>query len=84
MSSGTISRIITGSRSPGTDAITGIARAFKMPIEEVMRRAGLLPMPPDATASDRRSWQELAKKFEKLSPADRQLIADMINRMVSE
>ena len=49
-----------------------------------MRRAGLLPMPADATASDRRSLQDLYRKLEKLSPTDRKLISDMIDRMSPE
>ena len=84
MSSGTISRIITGSRKPGTDATKGIARALKMPVEEVMRKAGLLPVPAGATADDLRSLAELYKKIEKLSGRDRQIVVDMVNRMASE
>ena len=42
LSVGHVSRIITSQRLPGSDAIQGIARAFKMPVEDVMRQAGLL------------------------------------------
>ena len=84
LSVGHVSRIITGQRLPGPDAIQGIARALKMPVEEVMRKAGLLPVPAGATADDLRSLAELYKKIEKLSGRDRQIVVDMVNRMASE
>lgn len=84
LSVGHVSRIVTGQRLPGKDAIQGIARAFKMPVEEVMRRAGLLPPPANASVDDRRSLADLVKKIEKLNAADRQIIADMVNRMAGE
>ena len=81
MSSGTISRIITGSRKPGTDATKGIARALKMPVEEVMRQAGLLPMPADATVDDRKAVQELERKIKRLSAEERLYLIDLMNRL---
>lgn len=38
-----ISRIISGQRKPGEEALSSIARAFKLPPETVFRAAGLLP-----------------------------------------
>lgn len=38
-----ISRIISGSRGAGEQALTSIARALKLPPETVFRAAGLLP-----------------------------------------
>lgn len=41
-----INGILTGARGPGTDLCNGIARALKIPPEEVYRAAGLLPPAP--------------------------------------
>lgn len=38
-----INGIITGARGPGTDLCNGIAKALRLPPEEVYRAAGLLP-----------------------------------------
>ena len=38
-----ISRILSQTRRPGPDACLAIARALRVPPEEVFRRAGLLP-----------------------------------------
>lgn len=38
-----LSRLMRRERQPGIDAITGIAKAFGMPIDVVMRKAGWLP-----------------------------------------
>lgn len=40
-----INGIITGARGPGTDLCNGIAKALRLPPEEVYRAAGLLPFP---------------------------------------
>jgi transcriptional regulator with XRE-family HTH domain len=48
-----ISRIIGGTRGVGTDALTGIARALKLPRELVFEKAGLLPPKTELTAPQR-------------------------------
>lgn len=78
---GQISRIITAMRQPGPDAVNGIATALRVPAEEVMRRAGLLPMPASATMDDRRVVQELDRKIKRLSAEDRLYLIDLINRV---
>jgi len=47
----TLSRIITGSRQIGPDVAQSIARALKVPPEQVYRKAGLLP-PSSPRAED--------------------------------
>ncbi len=42
LSQGLISQILNGQRKPGVEACAGFARAFHLPTEDVMRRAGLL------------------------------------------
>lgn len=43
LSPATVSRVLSGENRPGDDFIAGTARAFGLPPEEVMRRAGKLP-----------------------------------------
>ena len=76
-----ISRIISGTRQPGPDALLGIARAFNLTPEDVFRRAGLLPMPANATVDDRRSLAELVRKLERLGPEDRRYAAELLDRV---
>ncbi|MHB9130394.1 MAG: helix-turn-helix domain-containing protein [Armatimonadota bacterium] len=44
-----ISRIMSGERTPGATTAVGIARAFRLPPEEILHLAGLAP---DAHPSD--------------------------------
>lgn len=81
MSSGTISRIITGGRNPGADAIANIAQALHLPAEEVMRHAGLLPMPPEVTLDDRQMLDDLRRRIERLAPADRRYLVELMGRL---
>ena len=37
------SKVVSGVADPGLDFLTGISRAFNMPLEDVLRRAGVLP-----------------------------------------
>jgi transcriptional regulator with XRE-family HTH domain len=48
-----ISRVISGTRGPGTDLIQSIARALNLPPEEVYRAAGLLPPTTNPSPLDR-------------------------------
>ena len=43
VSSAAISDVMNQNRNPGVELCSGIARAFSLPPEEVLRRAGLLP-----------------------------------------
>lgn len=84
ISASTVQQVVSGVTRPGVKLCRAVSRAFDLPIEEVMRRAGLLPPPPDATAGERRSLQELYKKIEKLNATDRQIVIDIVNRMATE
>lgn len=79
-----ISKIMSGDRKLGIDSLMGIARALNVSTDEVLRQAGLLPMPASATTDERRSVQDLHKKIDKLNQTDRRIIADMVNRMAPE
>lgn len=76
-----ISRIMTGQRHPGTEALSGIAHALRLPAEDLFRRAGLLPMPVSATTDDRRLMQDLVRKLEKMNADDRRYAAELLDRV---
>jgi transcriptional regulator with XRE-family HTH domain len=75
LSPGGISHILTGTRKPGIDVCEKIAKAFKIPADEVFRIANLLPPKPKTdpitedflftlqflTDEDRQELLELAK-----------------------
>jgi len=44
LSTGHISRLILGRRNPGKETCRSIARAFRVPIDIVLREAGILPI----------------------------------------
>lgn len=71
-----VSRVLSGTRGPGLDFYRGVAAALGMPLEEVFRKAGVLPayteLPDEA-----KSWGE---RLLLLSPERRELtIAAMEN-----
>ncbi|MBK7201912.1 helix-turn-helix transcriptional regulator [Candidatus Amarolinea dominans] len=72
-----VSNLVSGMRSPGTGAISQLARALGVSPEEIMRQAGMFP----ASANSQQTLAELSKKIEKLSESDRQIILAMVNRM---
>lgn len=63
-----LDKVINGYSNPGYRFCVGIARAFRMPLEEVLRKAGLLPSEPPETASTR----EVVHLFTLLSDADQE------------
>lgn len=71
LGSGTVSRIITGSRKPGPEFCQAIARVLRIPEEEIFLRAGLLSSP-------------MSKLFAELSPDQRDMILAEMRRMVEE
>lgn len=84
ISASTIQQVIAGTTRPGVKLCRGIARAFNMPAEDVMRRAGLLPLPPGATENDRRSLRDAMRKFERLTEQDQRRVSDLINRLLGD
>jgi len=73
LGSGTISRIMTGTRSPGIDVCQAIARALKLPEEEVFARAGIFTRP-----------SQVYSLFTKLSDTQREAILKQMRAMVAE
>ena len=82
ISSAQISRLVTGGRDPGKDAIAGIARALRLPPEDVLRHAGILPPKNvNLTPGDRRALVELMDKISALSPENQRLVFDLVERI---
>ena len=77
---GIVSRLLRGERNPSTETIDAIARALKLPAEEVYRAAGILP----AVQTD--EW--LAQQNYKLSlitdPALRETAERLINSLAEQ
>lgn len=74
VNTGTISNILNGFRRAGPDVCLAIARALKVPPEEVFRRAGLLP--PLPAPVDDATLKELEDIVKKLDPEERQEVLE--------
>lgn len=82
MSQSQISRIMNGIRRPGPEAMTNIARALRVPVDDAFRRAGLLP-PENTNLIPQRSFSELLEMIAALSPDDQRLVFDLVERLRS-
>jgi transcriptional regulator with XRE-family HTH domain len=80
ISHATISNIVSGQSKPGLDFCVSIAKAFNVPAETVLRRAGLLQARPDATPGLR----ELNFLYEQLDPPAQENILKMMRGYVRE
>ncbi len=63
-----VSQVLTGKMKPGVDFYTGIAEALDVPIEKILRLAGILP--PGAGGDDNaepsfRDWIEAGKNLSR-------------------
>lgn len=93
MSSQMINAIINGQANPGLESCQGIARAFKLPLEDVFRLAGILPVklvPPELRVNQRgviynidteERGRRIMAAFNALSVDDQVLIMVMIERL---
>jgi len=65
-----VSTVMTRRQNPGLEFCKGVARAFHMRPETVLRRAGLLPpVPGDTDDASLQSWWEFGKQ---LTPEERE------------
>jgi transcriptional regulator with XRE-family HTH domain len=69
-----INSILTGARGPGVELCKGIARALKLPPEQVYRAAGLLP----AAVKIDEDIEQILHEVEKLPKADKEEILAFI------
>lgn len=66
----TIARIISGETSPQLKTLAGIAHAFGQSMEELLRRAGVLP----AVGELPEGWYEMGARLMALSPDQRAVV----------
>lgn len=80
ISSQMVNAILNGYANPGLDFCRGLARAFGMDLEEVLRHAGILPpageLPPKV-----REW---GLRLMRLSEPDRNRLIDLMDRLLEE
>ena len=61
VSQGTISHIINGTRRAGADVCVSLARAFNIPPETVLHKAGILPTEPEPASRMVRNIRNIAE-----------------------
>lgn len=79
------SKVINGYANPGLDFCRGVSRAFGMPLEDVFRRAGILP----TSLNDHRPTynignnlsERMARAFGRLGVADQELVVSVAERL---
>lgn len=69
MKPSSLSRVLSGTRKAGPELCNAIARALRIPPEDVFRRAGLLP--PSAQAQGVSGSDELILYYREMPPEDR-------------
>jgi transcriptional regulator with XRE-family HTH domain len=77
ISHGRISQVISGEK-PGSDFCIAVARAFNISIEEVLSRAGIIPLPDLKTAIQ----QEANILFSQLSDAEQEMLLTQMRALV--
>ena len=75
LTTGAISHVISGSRQPGPDLCTAVAKALYYPPDLVFRKAGLLP---DLDHSDPPGTDELTHRFKNADNATQREILDFV------
>ena len=68
----TISKIISEQSSLGIDSMTGLAKAFRLPVTEILQQAGLIPKIPEATAKE----EQILFMFRQMTPEQQQDVID--------
>jgi transcriptional regulator with XRE-family HTH domain len=76
---GSLSDIVSGRRKVGIDVARSIAEALKIPPEQVLRAAGMLPPENEDPWAD-----EMSHKLTQLSPGLRSMAERLINSMVEQ
>lgn len=73
-------KVIGGFAKPGVDFCRGVAKTFRVPLEEVYRRAGLLP---PITDEDTRLFESIKARIGLLSPVQRAELDRYLDYLVS-
>lgn len=78
LSRGTLSNIISGARGRGHESLTAIAKALRIPPEQVFRHAGLLPQLQNTD-----DWvEEMNYKITLIPPGLRSIAENLIDSML--
>jgi transcriptional regulator with XRE-family HTH domain len=87
ISSQMINAVVNGQANPGLDFCKGISRAFKLPLEDVFRLAGILPSPLVPQARERRLVYEVNTDelvldlWRALGPEDQEIVRELMERL---
>lgn len=73
VSPATVSIVLSGQHQPSFDFCVGVARAFNVPPEKVLRLAGLLPSVQDADDPTLQEFMDIARA---LSPGNRRRLME--------
>lgn len=76
----TVSMVISGKTNPGLEFCLGVARAFGLPPEAVLRKAGLLPPLPAAVEGE----QEVIGILRTLTAGQRNIILSMLRALAPQ
>lgn len=79
MSTGTLSNIVTGGRTPGPETCNSIARALKLSPSLVFVKAGIMDPDPNVEYSVRA--RELMLNFDSLSSDDQTIVIYLVKLM---
>ncbi|MHB9132622.1 MAG: helix-turn-helix domain-containing protein [Armatimonadota bacterium] len=75
-----LTRIAGGERIPGMKTLLAIARAFRLPREEVLRHAGIIP-PVRGTVA---GMEELQAYYHAMTPKDRKRLLSIARSFVED
>lgn len=75
-----VDQVVNGIGDPGDKFCRGVARAFGLPVEEVLRRAGRLPVISDEEA---KLFESIKARIGLLSPAQRAELDRYVDYLVS-
>jgi len=87
ISSQMISVVLSETANPGLETLRGIARAFRMPLEDVFRLAGILPHrrvigePRALYAFGEDDEVRLVRLYRELPENDRGLVIELVERL---
>lgn len=90
VSSQMINAVVNGQARPGLRFCRGIAQAFHMPLEEVLRIAGILPGPQVRQprlvyrVGNDADTDQLLRAWQDLEPEDREIVLALVERLAAQ
>lgn len=74
MTTSTVSNLLNGRRQVGLGTANSLAKAFRVPVPEILSVAGLIPKIPESTAEE----EQLLYLFRQLSDYDREAVLNFV------